>query len=132
MKKHLNLHVVLYSFIAAIVFCYGTYYVPINYLHDILALLLASFASFYIGIAISKKKAGPIVMESIIFVFIFLAAIFGLYYFLPILGAGFLSFAIWNIVRFFFNVGVETSKSISLGLCVINTVFAIYILLLLL
>ena len=108
------------SFMVTAVFCYSLSYVPVNYLHDLLALLLASFSTFYLGLAICKKEMGAIIYETIIFFIIFFTALFGLYYSLFILGAGYMLNSIWNLMHYFFNVGVKTYKALPLCLFIIN------------
>ena len=115
------------TFFAAVILCYALYHLPINYSHDFLALLLAAISGVYFGAAVNEKRFRAFLSEFIIFLIILISAFTGLYYFLLILGAGYLLHGIWSICHYFFRVGANVNKSFSLAFFIFNLIIALYV-----
>ncbi|MCK5077097.1 MAG: hypothetical protein KAR38_12010 [Calditrichia bacterium] len=115
------------SFMAALILCYALYNLPINYGHDFLALLLSAISGVYFGAAVNEKKFRPIFIEFIIFLIMLISAFTGLYYFLLILGGGYLIHGIWSISHYFFRVGADVNKSFSLTFAIFDLVILLFV-----
>ena len=111
----------------AVLLCFSLYYLAADFVHDFLALLLAATAGIYLIPAYNTKNTGIIIFETLIFIFIFLVAVFGLYYSPLILGAGFVLHALCNFFHWPFPAGVNVGKAFPSFCLIFNLTIALFI-----
>ena len=113
--------------VMAVLLCFSLYYLAANFVHDFLTMLLAAAAGIYLFPAYNTKKTGIIIIETLIFIFIFLVAIFGLYYSPLLLAAGFVLQALWNFFHYPFHVGVDAGKAFPSFCLIFNLIIALFL-----
>ncbi len=118
---------ILTGLIAAIVVCFTIYYLPINYGHDSLTLLLAAFSSIYLSTAFSEKKTSVIITELVAFIVLFSIAFVSLYFYPFILVGGYLLQAVWSYFHFAQRFGAKTGRIFPLFCMAFNGIIGLFI-----
>ena len=125
-KKQFSIFPVLFGFIAAVILGSIIFYISVDYGHDILALLLAGIAGLYLGAAINSQVLKYILIETIIFVILFLISITGLYIHVIILSVGYFLHGIWSLFHYPFQKAINVGVAFPLGLLVFDIGIALF------
>ena len=125
-KKQFSIFPVLFGFIAAVILGSIIFYISVDYGHDILALLLAGIAGLYLGAAINSQVLKYILIETIIFVILFLISITGLYIHVIILSVGYFLHGIWSLFHYPFQKAINVGVAFPLGLLAFDIGIALF------